>query len=226
MATDSPRSNRASAVVVGGGISGLLAARELAMKGLRVTLVEKRSHLGGAVGAHEVDGHVFDSGAESFATRTPYVTGLLAELGIEGKICQPRSSGSWIYLQDGAHPAPRTGVLGIPGDLNDPTLAGILSKSGIRRAKLDRVLPASVGAQAQTLGELVRKRMGQQVLDRLVAPVTSGVHSTHPEELEIDSVVPGLRRALAERGSLTAASASLRQLSPAGSQVALSLIHI
>ena len=123
-------------------------------------------------------------------------------------------------MQDGAHPAPRTGVLGIPGDLNDPTLAGILSKSGIRRAKLDRVLPASVGAQAQTLGELVRKRMGQQVLDRLVAPVTSGVHSTHPEELEIDSVVPGLRRALAERGSLTAASASLRQLSPAGSQVA------
>ncbi|MEU7993122.1 protoporphyrinogen oxidase [Rothia amarae] len=220
MTMDSGRPHRESAVVVGGGISGLLAARELAMKGLRVTLVEKRSHLGGVVGAHEVDGHVLDSGAESFATRTSDVSELLTELGIEDKICSPYDGGSWLYLQDGAHPAPRTGILGIPGDLSDPSIREILSSAGLRRAKMDKLLPASVGANAKTLGELVRKRMGQQVVDRLVAPVTTGVQSTHPDEVEIESVIPGLRAALAQRGSLAAASASLRAASPAGSQVA------
>lgn len=219
MAPISQHPRRESAVVVGGGISGLLAARELALKGLRVTLVEKRSHLGGAVGAHEVAGHVLDSGAESFATRTSDVADLLDELGISDKICQPEQGGSWLYLPDGAHPAPRTGIMGIPGNLNDPTIKSILSGPGLRRAKLDKVLPASAGANAKTLGELVRKRMGQQVLDRLVTPVTTGVHSTHPDELELDSVLPSLRKALKETSSLSAASAKLRQVSPAGTQI-------
>ncbi|MDO4917048.1 MAG: protoporphyrinogen oxidase [Rothia sp. (in: high G+C Gram-positive bacteria)] len=220
MALDSRRSPRESAVVVGGGISGLLAARELAQRGLRVTLVERRHHLGGSVGAHEVAGHVLDSGAESFATRTPAVADLLTDLGIAEKICQPSQSGSWLYLQDGAYPAPKTGILGIPGNLNEPSVKNILGSAGIRRAKLDKILPASAGANAVTLGELVRKRMGSQVLDRLVAPVTTGVHSTHPDHLELDSVVPGMRAALAKYGSLVAASASLRAASPAGAQVA------
>ncbi len=220
MAQEVQKATRESAVVVGGGISGLLAARQLAQQGLRVTLVEKRTHLGGAVGAHQVGGTVLDSGAESFATRTSAVSDLLEELRIADKVCQPYDGGSWLYLQDGAHPAPRTGVMGIPGDLSDPSLRTILTASGLRRAKLDKVLPASVGSHAKTIGELVKARMGQQVLDRLVAPVTTGVHSIHPNELEIDSILPGLRGAVTKQGSLAAASASLRAMSPAGSQVA------
>ncbi len=48
--------NAPTAIVVGGGVSGLLAARELAAAGVRVTLLEQKDHLGGAVGAHEVGG--------------------------------------------------------------------------------------------------------------------------------------------------------------------------
>ena len=45
---------------------------------------------------------------------------------------------------------------------------------------MDKFLPVSAGENAKTLGELVRIRMGQKVLDNLVAPVVSGVYSTHP----------------------------------------------
>ena len=62
-----------TALVVGGGVAGLTAARDLAVAGLRVTLVEAADHFGGAVGAHEVAGLVLDSGAESFATRSDAV---------------------------------------------------------------------------------------------------------------------------------------------------------
>ncbi|WP_326503912.1 protoporphyrinogen oxidase [Rothia nasimurium] len=209
-----------TALVIGGGISGLLAARELARAGKKVTLVERESHLGGAVGAHQLAGLVLDSGAESFATRTDAVRNLLTDLGLADRIVTPEPLGSWLYLPTGPYPSPSTGVLGIPGSLDDPALKKILGRAGYRRAKLDAMLPRSAGSNAKTLGELVRVRLGQQVLDQLVAPVVSGVHSVHPDQLEIATIAPGLLTGLRELGSLTAASARLRAASPAGSQVA------
>lgn len=209
-----------TALVIGGGISGLLAARELAQAGKRVTLVERENNLGGAVASHQLAGLALDSGAESFATRAPAVRQLLEELGLGEHIVTPRPLGSWLYLPHGAFPAPATGVLGIPGNLDDPELRNILGRSGHRRAKLDRVLPRSAGSHAQTLGELVRVRMGQAVLDQLVTPVVSGVHSAHPDDLDLATIAPGLLPALGTLGSLAAASASVRAASPAGSQVA------
>lgn len=219
MAPSRQRSPKETAIVIGGGIAGLLAARELASAGVKVTLVEKRDHLGGSVGAHRVAGLVLDSGAEAFATRTQDVANLLEELGLADKIVSPNSSGSWLYLPEGAAPAPRTGILGIPGDLRDPSVKNILTHKGMRRAKLDRLLPASAGENAKTLGDLVRVRMGQEVLDRLVAPVVSGVHSMHPNQLELATIAPTLKQKIAQLGSLAAASATLRQASPAGTQV-------
>ncbi|MES1169769.1 MAG: protoporphyrinogen oxidase, partial [Leifsonia sp.] len=66
----------------------------------------------------------------------------------------------------------------------------------------------------------VRRRMGPAVLEQLVAPVVRGVHSTSPDELPLDRAAPGLASALAREGSLSHAVASLRERSPAGSQVA------
>lgn len=215
-----PRTYDDTALVIGGGISGLLAARELAQSGRRVTLLERENNLGGAVASHQLAGITLDSGAESFATRTPAVRQLLQELGLEEDIVTPRPLGSWLYLPQGAFPAPATGILGIPGSLDDPDLKNILGRAAYRRAKLDKVLPRSAGSSARTLGELVRTRMGQAVLDQLVTPVVSGVHSAHPDDLDLATIAPGLLPALATLGSLAAASASVRAASPAGSQVA------
>ncbi|MBF1648121.1 MAG: protoporphyrinogen oxidase, partial [Rothia dentocariosa] len=212
--------NAPTAIVVGGGVSGLLAARELAAAGVRVTLLEQKDHLGGAVGAHEVGGLLLDSGAESYATRSPIVSELVKELGLGEHIVTPNPHGSWLYLPFGARKTPNTGIMGIPGNLDDKTLLGVLGRAGLRRAKLDKALPASVGAKAKTLGELVRARMGNKVLKNLVAPVVSGVYSAHPDQLDADATIPGLREGLKKHKSLAAASAALRAQAPAGSQVA------
>ena len=212
--------NAPTAIVVGGGVSGLLAARELAAAGVRVTLLEQKDHLGGAVGAHEVGGLLLDSGAESYATRSPIVSELVKELGLGEHIVTPNPHGSWLYLPFGARKTPNTGIMGIPGNLDDKTLLGVLGRAGLRRAKLDKALPASVGAKAKTLGELVRARMGNKVLKNLVAPVVSGVYSAHPDQLDADATIPGLREGLKKYKSLAAAAAALRSQAPAGSQVA------
>src|SRR5690606_24119979 len=52
------------------------------------------------------------------------------------------------------------------------------------------------------------------VLDRLVTPVAAGVHSRHPDELEIDRVAPGLRHAVRQNESLAKAVLALRASAP------------
>ena len=56
-----------SALVVGGGVSGLVAARDLAARGLRVTLVEACEQLGGRVRAWPTDdGRTMSRGFHAF----------------------------------------------------------------------------------------------------------------------------------------------------------------
>lgn len=202
-----------TAVVIGGGISGLLAAREFARAGVRTTVLEASEAWGGCIGGHAVAGLTLDSGAESFATRTTAVADLAAELGLAGEIVAPNPGGAWVQLPDGPRELPKTGVLGIPASPWDPEVLRSLGLLGSLRASLDAVLPAwlGTGAEATSVSALVRRRMGSRVLDRLVAPVVGGVHSADPAVLDVDMVAPGLRAGIREHGSLAAAVAAQRR---------------
>ncbi len=205
------------AVVVGGGVAGLVAAHELARAGRRTLVLEERDVPGGAVRAHTVGGLRLDAGAESYATRGGTVAALLDELDLAAAIRTPEPLGSWVHLPHGDGPLPRTGLLGIPADPWAADVRRTLGLVGSARASLDLVLPAR---DATSLGDLVRRRMGARVLDRLVRPVVGGVHAADPDDLAVDAVSPGLPAALArERGSLARAVRSLRAAAPAGSAV-------
>lgn len=213
MAAGSPPAAGRTALVVGGGISGLLAARELARSGLNTTVLEASDAWGGCVGRHDVAGLTLDSGAESFATRSTAVADLAAELGLGGHIVAPRPGGAWVQLPGGPRELPKTGVLGIPANPWDPEVRRSLGLGGSLRASLDKLLPASVGTTAEvcSVAALVRARMGRRVLERLVEPVVGGVHSADPGLLDVDMVAPGLRAGITRHGSLAAAVAAQRK---------------
>jgi len=189
-------------VVVGGGVAGLVAARRLAIGGAQVTLLEASSQLGGTVSFHTVGGLILDSGAESFATRRGTVEALLTELGLAPAIVAPASGPAWLYRAGGPVELPATSLLGIPAVPLAADVISVVGSAGAFRAYLDTLLPGTYGARSKTLGELVRKRMGSAMLDKLVAPVTLGVHSRHPNDLDLDRITPGLRGALRSEGSL------------------------
>lgn len=214
-----PDEERWDAVVVGAGVGGLVAARDLALAGLRVLVLDGRDAPGGAVRSHEVAGLRLDAGAESFATRGGAVAALVGELGMAHDLCTPAPRGSWVHLVGGDGPLPATGLLGIPTDPGAGDVRRTLGLVGSWRARLDGVLPARVGADATTLGALVRARMGARVLDRLVRPLVGGVHAADPDQLAVDVVAPGLRAALAQHGTLGRAVGALRAAAPAGSAV-------
>jgi len=208
-------------LVVGGGIGGLVLARRLALGGRRVTVLEASDRWGGQLARHHVAGIDLDAAAESFATRGGVVATLLDELGLAQEVVLPATGPAWLHRADGtAVPLPATGLLGIPGD---PAAADVVRAVGRRaswRARLDTVLPAAVGSDASSLGDLVRRRMGRGVLDGLVAPVVRGVHSRDPGALPVEAASPRLRTELRAQGSLAGAVRALRAAAPAGSAVA------
>ncbi|GIG41267.1 protoporphyrinogen/coproporphyrinogen oxidase [Cellulomonas phragmiteti] len=215
-----PGSSGWEAVVVGAGVAGLVAARELARAGLRTLVLEERDAPGGAVRGHDVAGLRLDAGADSYATRNGSVAALLADLGLADDVVAPEPRGAWTHLTSGDGPLPRTGLLGVPAYPLARDLRATLGTAGALRAALDLVLPARVGADAATLGALVRARMGRAVVDRLVHPVVGGVHAADPDDLAVDAAAPGLREAVAASGgSLARAVRRLRASAPAGTAV-------
>ncbi|MCJ2194282.1 FAD-dependent oxidoreductase [Kaistella montana] len=228
-----------TALVVGGGIAGLVAAHRLSTAGWDVTLAEATSVLGGAVsprfldvpshgetGAPETQTLELDGGAESFAVRGAAVRALLEELGLAEKIVAPEPLGSWLHGPAGPVRAPRLGIAGIPGDLDAEDLAAALTPAGLERARqdaeapMDRWAAALAAGEPVTVAQVVADRLGDEVLDRLVAPVVAGVHSADPAVVELERVAPGLLAAAVEHGGLAAGVAALRSTGTPGSLVA------
>jgi squalene-associated FAD-dependent desaturase len=77
--------------VIGGGLAGISAALDCADAGARVTLLEVRPRLGGAVYSFERDGLRIDNGQHVFLRCFHAYRALLARLGSEGGVAlQPR----------------------------------------------------------------------------------------------------------------------------------------
>lgn len=204
--------------VVGGGIAGLVAARDLAHAGAHPIVLESGERLGGRLRSGTVAGVRLDLGAEAFAVRGGAVAELLGELGLADRIVSPAALGSWIVSDRGAAPMPASGLLGVPARPLGPRTVAAVGLPGAMRAGIEPLLPRGVGSDAATLAELVRTRLGRRVLERLVAPVARGVYSADPADLPVP---PELSAALERRGSLVGAARAVRRAaSPAGGAVA------
>ena len=163
-------------------------------------------------------------GAESFATRGGTVAELLERLGLADEIVDPNPAGAWLAMpgRNGAidaAPLPKTGMLGIPANPLGDDVRRIIGWGGAWRAYLDRLMPILTIGRAHSLGKLVRSRMGAAVLDRLVTPISAGVYSADPADLDVDVVAPGLNQAMTRMGSLSGGVADLVEGRKAGGAV-------
>lgn len=207
-------------LVIGGGVAGLVAALDCARVGIRVTVVESAERAGGSVATETVAGIRVDTGAESFATRQGTVRKLVDGLGLADSVVTPAAAGAWVRLPSGVSaPLPKAGLLGIPSNPLADDVRRVIGWRGAIRAYMDRIRPVLTIGLEHNLGDLVERRMGAAVLNSLVAPVTRGVYSADPADLDVTRAAPGLNKALTAAGSLSGAVALLRADAPAGSNV-------
>src|SRR5437763_16258487 len=100
-------------------------------------------------------------------------------------------------------------------------VAELLSTRGRETVAAERGLPdVSLGSGDVALGELLRGRFGDELVDRLVDPLLGGVYAGGADGLGLRATMPALASAL-DRGAgpLTAAAASLLPASPSSAPV-------
>lgn len=177
------------AVVVGGGVAGLTAARDLAEAGHDVLLLEATDRVGGKLRAGVVAGLTVDVGAEAMLHRRPEGTALARALGLP--VVHPTAASSRVWTRGALRRLPRT-LMGAPLDLDDLEETGILSAEGMVRARHQFLGGLPDGDRDASVGELVEQRWGSEVVDRLVEPLLGGVYAGRARHISVRAAVPQL----------------------------------
>ncbi|MEU1078407.1 MULTISPECIES: protoporphyrinogen oxidase [unclassified Streptomyces] len=200
-------------VVVGGGISGLAAAHRLLESGARVTVLEATERLGGKLLAGEIAGARVDLGAESMLARRPEGVALAREVGLGDRLRPPAATAA-IWTRGALRPMPRGHLMGVPAD--PASLTGILSAEGLARVAQDRELPPAEVGEDIGVGEFVARRVGREVVDRLVEPLLGGVYAGDAYRISMRAAVPQLYALAREGGSLLDGVARVQAKAAAG----------
>lgn len=192
--------------VVGGGIAGLAAARELAQSGHDVVVLEGSPEVGGKLRRAEVGGVTVDVGAEAMLARRPEGIALAEASGLADAIVHPATTSSMLWNRDRLVPLPKT-FMGVPGD--PKILDDVLSRAGRVRASVESHLFETTLLDGDvSIGYLVEERLGKEVVDRLVEPLLGGVYAGNAREISTRAAVPQLLTLFEREGSLTKAAAA------------------
>lgn len=125
-----------------------------------------------------------------------------------GAVLLRGAAGSWC-------PQPTPALLGIPAVPLSSRALAILGGGGATRAFLDRVKPVLTIGKTHALGRLVRSRLGDAALERLVDPFVRARYGVGPDDVEVAIAAPGLNEALTRAGALTGAVLALSERSVA-----------
>lgn len=196
-------------VVVGAGITGLVAAHRLSriLPQAEVTVLEASDHIGGKIRTSPIAGIVVDEAADAFLARVPEGIALVRELGLEDQLVSPAQRRAFVYRHGALHRFPEGLTLGVPTDLDALRASGLISDAGLERAAEDLTMPADgPGAPApgvdETVGALVRRRLGDEVFEAFVGPLLSGVNAGDADELGVAAGAPQFAAAVRDQPSL------------------------
>ncbi len=181
-------------VVIGGGISGLAAAHRVMERdpSAEVTLLEATSRVGGLIHTEVTDdGYVIERGAESIITDKPWALDLAKRLGLGSEIVSTVAArrGAYVVSRRKLERIPEGFSLLAPMRIGPFLKTPILSPGGKARAALDLVLPRG-RADDESLADFVRRRFGQELLDRLAQPLVSGIYGAPADKLSLEATMP------------------------------------
>ncbi|HSD49476.1 MAG TPA: protoporphyrinogen oxidase [Actinomycetota bacterium] len=188
-------------VIVGGGVSGLATAHRLLRDdpSRDVTVLEVEPAIGGRLSTAPVGHLEIERGPDSFVARKPWAVDLCRELGLE--LIEPRARDAYAWTDGGLVPLPRS-ALGIPVDPDELARWPGLSRSGRARALSDLVRKARPPETDESIGSLVRRRMGDELADRLTGPLLAGLFAGDVDRLSVEASFPELARWERTFGSL------------------------
>ncbi|WP_315854248.1 protoporphyrinogen oxidase [Rubripirellula amarantea] len=214
--------------IIGGGLSGLATAVQLHLANqsnesplaLVITVYEASDRVGGVIHTERIqsdDGSVsflVDHGADMFATQPAAALDLCRKLGVEDQLIEPLPTrrGARICQHGKLIPIPDGFVLMRATKLMPMLTTDLLTWRGKLRWLAERFIPSSqpVGDTDENLDEsvasFVQRRMGREVLDRIVAPLSAGIYTADVNQLSMRSTMGPIYAMEREHGSLAKAT--------------------
>jgi protoporphyrinogen/coproporphyrinogen III oxidase len=182
------------ALVVGGGISGLVCAYALQKAGIEVLLVEASPRTGGVIHSVSRDGFLLELGPQSFAGSSQ-LRNLCKELDIADQLLEAPPHAPRYVLIDGRMRA-------VP--MSPPALLlSSLLDAATKWALVRDIFGKSVPPEAdESVAGFMRRKFSEQLLDRFVGPFVSGVYAGDPEKLSMRSAFPKVHEAEQAAGSI------------------------
>jgi protoporphyrinogen/coproporphyrinogen III oxidase len=191
-------------IIIGGGISGLSTAwllrakAQAAGKELDITLLEKEQRVGGKIWSIREEGYTCEWGPNGFLDSKPQTLDLCTAIGVSGNLHRSNDNARKRFIFSGGelHPLPEGG----PSFLK----SRLISWPGKLRLALEPtpfIASAPVGVD-ETLADFGRRRLGKEALDKLIAPMVSGIFAGDPETMSLVSCFPRIAELEREYGGL------------------------
>jgi oxygen-dependent protoporphyrinogen oxidase len=185
-------------VIIGGGVAGLACACRLAAmarergSAIDLSLLESSGRTGGVISTERHDGFLVEGGPDCFISEKPWAVDLCRRLGLEDEIIgtNPALRRSFVLARGRLLPIPEGFQLLAPSRILPFATSPILSLAGRLRAACDLVLPRGAAVEDESLASFVRRRFGDEVLERLAQPLVAGIYNADPERLSLRATMP------------------------------------
>src|SRR5215208_6462667 len=154
--------------IVGGGIAGLSAAYELAVRRVPFRLFEASHRLGGLIRTERIDGFTIEAGADSMLAQKRAAVDLCIELGLESHLVTTKAPRTAFVLHDGRlHPLPSPSFLGIPASWKGVLGFRLLGPTARARLAMEPLIPRRARDEEESIGAFFARRFGRATVDLL-----------------------------------------------------------
>jgi oxygen-dependent protoporphyrinogen oxidase len=185
-------SARGRVVVVGGGIAGLAAAHRLVERGRDVVLLEACERLGGTLATERSGGFTLEVGGDAILTEKPWAVELCRRIGFADQLVGTREGErkTFVVHRGRVEPLPEGFLLLAPTDLGALATSRLFSWPGKLRMALDLVLPRGAAAADESVASFVRRRLGDEALERVAEPLLGGIYTADADRLSLAATMP------------------------------------
>jgi oxygen-dependent protoporphyrinogen oxidase len=196
-------------VIVGSGIAGLAAAYFVLEKAKKIGesihlhLLDEKDRVGGCILTEKVNGFVIEGGPDCFLYEKPWALALCEKLGLGDRILNTNENRRIFILSNGKlHELPEGFMLMVPTSFTPFIKSSLISWSGKIRMAMDLFIPKKKSDEEESLADFVRRRLGEEALEKIAEPLVAGIHAGTPETMGLGSTFPRFIQMEKEYGSL------------------------